>query len=308
MASAAQLPITSHSVSELAAAYKSFKEGSVEKEKANAIITNLLADTKNKETINRMNEIDLAIKKSGMSAKQQQAAMQPFLEVRKLTADIQVSKALGGVYNEDAALKKLQSIYQDAQNTMVGRKLARYDEILSNEIQLAVEEIKTEKSKQTSQYASAVSSYANAFAARAVGKTEDELRPLKVANQKLQNKIASEIENGAHRENVIAEATKDGRIHLLIEAARRADVITAREMVELEKAITDKEFQVLDKFVKYVDTGFSAYRNFGIGKNALTPSPGRSAFDPNAGNSFIMDDDTGLLLGLPGITSFRLYF
>lgn len=225
MSSAAQLPITSHSVSELAAAYKSFKEGSVEKEKANAIITNLLADTKNKETINRMNEIDLAIKKSGMSAKQQQAAMQPFLEVRKLIADIQVSKALGGVYNEDAALKKLQSIYQDAQNTMVGKKLARYDEILSNEILLGAEEIKTEKSKQASNYASA---YQNTEAAKLhieqqeFTKMETDLSALKKVAQVLQNGIDA---NKFKSSELSLEREQADQLFNLIEKADKLDDI-----------------------------------------------------------------------------------
>ena len=289
-------------VSDLVKSFAGARKDNIEAVKAektlSTYISQKLADLKNSELLNQWQDMQNVFFHEKAPK-----------ELKKLGEEINVLSAKVLLMSSEQDLIDNQSITEGFKQALMGVQknltneqfmqavifTSQYEQRLLAELDLKREEILTQKSAQSR-------NFAESFKLRAEGKTEEDLRSLRHDSLELSNDIAKATRYGLHLDNWLKDETKRAKAHAIIEQAKQSGLITQKEVYELASQIDNYDVRKVNRFFQWLGQGVGAYRDFGIGTSALNgfPSSGsKGSFDPNAGNSFIMDNETGLLFKSP---------
>lgn len=261
------------------------------------IIKGLLLDNTNKQLINVWQNLDNLEKQEGMPDRLANLSKQGKLLISQAMAATSSSDLM----NVQKELESLRKSLVSTETNIKGKELLIVTAEAEN-IQTAIDlknellrqQSKTEKSKQSA-------NYAVAFNQRAQGKTWNELRPLQHDLLDIQNKISEEIRQGKHFDNIIKGGALPEACAAFVASCEREGIINAVERKRLDRAIKENNFYEVNQFIDWVSTGFDAYRNAGIGTSAFRgfESGSKPSFDGDAGKGFVMDKESGLLFKAP---------
>ena len=140
---------------------------------------------------------------------------------------------------------------------------ANIDRAIKLKNDLLIQQANTEKSKQQENYAAS-------FKLRAEGTTENQLRPLREKSLELSNDIARANRRGLNLDNWLKDETLRAKAKIVIEEARRANLITQEEVYRLGKQIDDYNHRDIDRFFNWLGQGAGAFRDFGVGSSSIS--------------------------------------
>ncbi len=190
-------------------------------------------------------------------------------KINNVIADTIVKQASGELIEEETITEQFKQILTDKDIRLRGEQYLQAVAITANiEKQLKLqnnvlrEQAKTEQSKQAE-------NYANSFKLRAEGTTENQLRPLREKSLELSNDIARANRRGLDLDNWLKDETLRAKAKIVIEEARRANLITQEEVYKLGKQIDDYNHRDIDRFFNWLGQGAGAFRDFGVGSSSI---------------------------------------
>lgn len=214
-----------------------------------AEVSNLMADTQQKRSQTLLTDINASLR-GAFGSREAESSIQ------KLVADSYAAYARGD-------LDKAQELYTSTMDKLGTQEYQIKEQnqpvVLSNLQKLG----KLYEAQRDAASASAENQRSQANFANQLAQTESALRDGRVTALDLSNQLSRIQKRMADRADVRDVATNEAQIHAVIEAARQQDLITQQHYQQVQKMMTDNDWNGVEHFVGCLSQAAGAVSSVG---------------------------------------------